>query len=131
MRLWSEPYIGVLAITMKKIRKENSALVSLIKRLEKEKQPIWRAVALELAKPRRKKVEVNLSKIEKYANDGSTVLVPGKVLGSGNLTKKVTIAAFSFSESAQKLIMASGSKMMSIEQLLESNPKGEGVLLLK
>lgn len=114
-----------------KIKKENSILASLIRKLNRDKNPIWQRVASELAKPRRKKVEVNLSKIEQYAKPGTTVLIPGKVLGSGNLTKNVKIVAFGFSESAKKLISATGSQALSIEELLASNPKGEGVFLLK
>lgn len=114
-----------------KIKKENKTLTDIIRRLYREKQPIWQKVALELAKPRRKKTEVNLSKIEQYAQPGATILVPGKVLGGGNLTKSVKIAAFNFSDSARKLIAATGSEMLSIEDLMKSNPKGEGVIILK
>ncbi len=114
-----------------KIRKENSELATLIKKLSRNKQPIWQKVATELAKPRRQKVEVNLSKLEQYAQSGTTVLVPGKILGAGNLTKRLKIAAYSFSESAKKLISASGSEMLSIEELLKNNPEGSGVIILK
>ncbi len=114
-----------------KIRKENTILASLIRKLNRDKNPIWQRVALELAKPRRKKVEVNLSKIERYAKPGTTILVPGKVLGSGNLTKNIKIAAFGFSESARKLIVANGSQVLSIEELMALNPEGTGVILIK
>jgi len=110
--------------------KENSQLVSLIESLMKTKKPIWRRVAKELSKPRRQRTEVNLSKIEQYAAANSTVLIPGKVLGSGSLSKKVTIAAFSFSESARKLIGQAGGKAVSIDSLHKSNPDGKGVTLL-
>ena len=114
-----------------KIKKENTILASLISKLSRDKNPVWQRVASELAKPRRKKVEVNLSKIEQYAKPGTIILVPGKVLGSGNLTKNVKVVAFGFSESARKLISASGSQALTIEELLASNPTGEGVVLLK
>ena len=114
-----------------KIKKENTVLALLIRKLSRDKNPIWQRVASELAKPRRKKVEVNLSKIEQYAKPGATVLIPGKVLGSGNLTKKIKIAAFDFSESARKLITANGSQALSIEELMALNPEGNGVILIK
>lgn len=114
-----------------RIKKENAVLVSLIQRLLKQDRHIWRKVAQELARPRRKRVEVNLSKIEQYSAPDSTVLVPGKVLGSGNLTKKITVAAFTFSESAKKMISDAGCTMLSIDELLEKNPTGSGVIIIK
>lgn len=112
-------------------RKENPVLLSLVKTLIKEKKPIWKKVVYELSKPKRSRVEVNLSKLEVYGKDGGTVLVPGKVLGSGNLSKKLTVAAFSFSGSAKKLIADAGGKAVSIESLYKTNPGGRDVLLLK
>lgn len=109
---------------------KNENLVSLIQNLMKTKKPIWRRVARELSKPRRRRIEVNLSKIEQYAAADSTVLIPGKVLGTGNLSKKVTVAAYSFSESAKKLIGQSGGKAVSIESLHKSNPEGKDITLL-
>ncbi len=113
------------------VMKDNKQLTSLVENLMKTKKPIWRRVAKELSKPRRQRVEVNLSKIDQYASADSTVLVPGKVLGAGNLSKKVTVAAFSFSESAKKLIGEVGGKAISIDSLHKSNPEGKGVILFK
>ncbi len=111
--------------------KDNQSLRSLIESLLKTGKPIWLKVAYELSKPRRSKVEVNLDKLEKYANDKKTVLVPGKVLGTGAISKKVTVAAFSFSQTAQKLINDKGGKAMSIRTLHESNPEGKDVIIIK
>lgn len=92
---------------------------------------IWKKVAYELNRPRRSQVEVNLSKLSTIVKEGDTVLVPGKVLGSGNLDKKVTIAAFSFTKSASMLLAKTGSKQVSFEKLLESNPSGKGIIIVK
>jgi large subunit ribosomal protein L18e len=104
-------------------KKENNALVSLIETLKKADKPIWKKVAEELSKPRRSKVEVNLSKLNEYADEKVTILVPGKVLGSGSISKKVNVAAYSFSQSAVQIITQAGGKMMSIESLKSSNPQ--------
>lgn len=115
------------------MKKDNSVLVSLVETLIKAEKPIWKKVAHELSKPRRKKVEVNLSKLDSLdiAANGATVIVPGKVLGSGVLNKKLHIAAFSFSESARNQISKNGSKMLSISELFKSNPNGSGVVIIK
>ncbi|NYZ77654.1 50S ribosomal protein L18e [Candidatus Micrarchaeota archaeon] len=114
-----------------KSRKENLVLLSLIETLAKDDKPVWKKVILELSRPRRSRVEVNLSKLDEYGNDGGTVLVPGKVLGSGSLSKKMTIAAYSFSGTAKKLIADAGGKALSIESLYKANPTGRDVLILK
>ncbi|VVC03335.1 50S ribosomal protein L18e [Candidatus Bilamarchaeum dharawalense] len=114
-----------------KHEKDNQLLRSLIGDLLKTEKPLWIKVAYELSKPRRKRIEVNLSKIDAFANDDETILVPGKVLGSGNVSKKVTVAAFSFSESAKQLISMAGGKAMTIESLRKTNPEGKGVTIIK
>lgn len=113
-----------------KSRKENPFLIALVENLRKEKKPIWQRIAYELSKPRRKKVEVNVSKLEEYCEDGKTVVVPGKVLGAGRISKKINVAAFAFSESAKKAIENAGGKTMSIEALHKSNPNGRDVVIM-
>ena len=114
-----------------KSRKENTTLLSLIEALSKDKKPMWKRVVYELSRPRRDRIEVNLSKLEAYGPNGGTVLVPGKVLGSGVISKKLTVAAFSFSETARKLITEAGGRTLSIESLYKTNPRGKDVVLLK
>lgn len=113
-----------------KIRKENSDLAQLIQKLDKGPQPIWRRTALLLARSRRRRVQVNVSKLELYAPDGKFILVPGKVLGSGDITKKLTVAAFSFSTGAKQRIESAGGKAITIDELQKANPKGKGILML-
>ncbi len=116
---------------MKKPKKDNQVLLSLIEKLMKSKRPLWRKVAYELSRSRRQRAEVNLSKLEQYAAEDSTVVVPGKVLGSGMLSKKLTVAAFSFSDSARQQISKGGGKAVSIDGLHKSNPEGRNVTILK
>ncbi len=113
----TNPYLKKLIIKIERVSKKN-------------KSRFWAYVAELLKKPRRKRVEVNLWKISKYANDNDTIIVPGKVLGYGELTKKVIIAAWKFSKNAERKIINSGSKVISIEELLERNPKGSNVKII-
>lgn len=115
-------------------RKSNPNLVKLIDELlvasAKNEAKVWKDIAERIAKPRRLYAEVNVSKIERYAKDNETIIVPGKVLGSGKINKKVTVAALSFSESAKRKIENAGGKCLTIMQLLEENPKGSGVRIM-
>jgi len=108
------------------------ALISNLKAKTRENgAAIWRDVALRLEKPRRNWAEANLSKLERYAEDGETILVPGKVLAAGSVDKKLNVAAYSFSEAAAKGIAAAGGRTMTIAELMESNPQGSGVRILR
>ena len=73
---------------------------------------------------------MNVYKIDKFARDGETVLVPGKVLSVGDLNKKVDVAAMNFSMEAKRKIEEANGKVLSIEKLLEQNPEGKKVRIL-
>jgi len=94
------------------------------------KSPFWKRIAKELKKPARSQRKVNLTKIEKFAKDNLTVVVPGKVLGIGTLTKKVDIVAYGFSDSAKAKIKKAGGKATDFKTLMKKNPSGKGVMIL-
>jgi len=116
---------------MKKISK-NSNLSDLIIDLREKgtKAPFWKAVAQGLNKPTRKAFKVNLNKIEKYAKPKETILVPGVVLGSGEITKAHNLVALRFSESAKQKIEKAGGKCILIEDYVSENPKGANTRIM-
>ena len=69
--------------------------------------------------------------IARYANADETVLVPGKVLSNGDLTEKVNVAAFKFSQKAQEKIESAGGECVSIDDIMESNPKGSNIRIME
>ena len=73
---------------------------------------------------------MNLSRIDRYANANDTVLVPGKLLAAGAITKPVKVAAYGFSTAAVEKISAAGGECISIESLAETNPKGTNVKII-
>ncbi|RLI88828.1 MAG: 50S ribosomal protein L18e [Candidatus Altiarchaeales archaeon] len=106
-------------------------LIEKLKKVGREQNAkIWKKVAEELSRGRRRRREVNLWKIDKYTKPNDIVVVPGKVLAYGNLSHSVTIAAFKFSEKAKEKILASNSKPITIEELLAKNPRGSNVKIL-
>lgn len=115
--------------------KANPSLLGLISELKeasrKNKAPIWRDVAIRLEKTRKNWAAVNIGKISKFLKDNEVALVPGKVLGDGQISKKVEVAAFSFSSSAKEKIATAGGKALSIEELVSKNPKGTNVRIFK
>lgn len=118
----------------KPVPKSNPHLVILIQDLKKtsaeQQAPIWKDVAERLEKPLRNWPEVNLARIDQYLGDNETALIPGKVLSPGELTKKASIAAWSFTEPAREKIKKAGGKALSIDELMKHNPKGKNIRIL-
>lgn len=92
--------------------------------------PIWAYVADLLSRPRRQRVAVNLAKLNRVASDGDVVVVPGKLLGGGELKKRITIATVSASRGAVEAALKSGAQLMPIAELVRKNPKGSGVKIV-
>jgi large subunit ribosomal protein L18e len=63
-------------------------------------------------------------------DDGQVVVVPGKILGSGEIGHKLTVCAVTISESAEKKITSSGGKLVSLSRLIELYPDGKGVRII-
>ena len=118
----------------RKNTKSNPVLTDLIHNLKKQANEknvnIWKDIAKRLEKPSRNWPEVNLFKISKNVNEKETALIPGKVLSTGDLDKKITVAAWSFSEQAEEKIKKAGGKSISIQELLEKNPDGKNIRIL-
>lgn len=118
----------------KQMKKTNPVLISLIQDLKKKAfendAPIWKDIALRLEKPSKNWPEVNLDRIDKHIKGNETALIPGKVLSSGNITKKISIAAWNFSDKSIEKIKNAGGKTISIQELVESNPKGKDIRIL-
>ena len=114
----------------KKANPTNPILIETINLLEEQDASLWNNVAENLGKVNRKRPEVNLSDIERNTEEGDTVVVPGKVLGSGRLSKEVNVAAFKASNSAKNQINQKGD-FMFIQDLVEDNPEAEGLKVIK
>lgn len=119
-------------MTYRKTNPRLASLISLLKNTSRENEVnLWRDIADRLEAPGRNYAEVNLSKINRYATSGETILVPGKVLGSGILDLSVKVAALNFSQSASEKIRQADGECMSIEELISVNPTGSRVRILR
>jgi large subunit ribosomal protein L18e len=98
---------------------------------KKHKAPIWKEASSLLSGPTLNAVEVNVGRISRIVGDGEAVFVPGKVLGTGVMGRKVTVGAFAFSGSAKSKIEASGGSALTIGEFLKKYPRGSGVKLVK
>ncbi|MHA2243915.1 MAG: 50S ribosomal protein L18e [Candidatus Hodarchaeales archaeon] len=92
---------------------------------------IWALMASEMSKANRRRVAVNLSRLNRVSSPGDILMIPGKVLGTGSLNHRIEIAAESFSKNAQKKILNAGGQCLTIEELMKRNPKGSQVRIIK
>jgi large subunit ribosomal protein L18e len=114
--------------------KTNASLVRLIgelKALSREhRAPLWRDVAERLERRNRNWSEVNLSRVNRTVGEGETAVVPGVLLGSGDLSKPMTIATWRASAGAKAKVVRAGGKVVGLLELAASNPKGSNVRIV-
>lgn len=94
------------------------------------KAPIWRALEKELAGSRANRREINVRRLAEITKADEVVVVPGKILGTGSLGHKLTVCAFSISETAAKKIIESGGKVVTFDDLIKKHPDGRGVRII-
>src|SRR3989344_767509 len=75
-------------------------------------------------------VPVNLSRIDRYTKENEIIVVPGKVLGSGDLNHKLTIAAYQFSEGALEKLEKAGANVVSLLELSKESPDGKRIKII-
>lgn len=81
-----------------------------------------------LSRPTRLFTKININEIDKM--QGDKFLVTGFVLGNGDVTRKFSVGAMRFSESANDKLKSAGCDVKSILEFINSNKKLEGVTVL-
>jgi large subunit ribosomal protein L18e len=113
---------------------KNNQLTELIQDLKRasarEEVGVWSAVADDLARSTRRHAQVNLGAIARATKAGEIVVVPGKVLGDGEMPHSITIAALGFSASATRKLAQSKATVLTIQDLVTKDPKGKTVRIL-
>ena len=108
----------------------NPNLFRLIRDLRKlsnqKKVNLWRRIAEDLERSTRIRREVNIERINRVTKDKDVIVVPGKVLGYGELDHNVKVAAFRFSEEAKKKL----KNTITIQELMKENSKGSKVRII-
>lgn len=112
----------------------NQLIVQMARDLKKASvkndAPIWSRLAEYALKPSVAKRTINVNKIDQLTKDNDTVVFPGKVLGTGTISHKITLCSFSISNSAATKIIDAGGKIISYSELINKAPTGKGVVLL-
>ena len=110
-------------------KKTNSELVETI--IAAKKKDKWLEVAGVISSSRRNSIEINLNELESKVKDGELVVIPGKILSQGELTKKVKIVALKFSEKAREKLSKAKISCSTILEEIKVNPEAKGVRILR
>jgi large subunit ribosomal protein L18e len=110
-------------------RKTNPFLIEIIRLAQKQKP--WLPLAKILVSSTRKYSSLNLNEIDSQTKTGDTVVIPGKVLSLGELTKKIRIASLGFSALAKEKMKKTKSEAVTISEEIKYNPKAEGIKILR
>jgi len=108
--------------------------VEVIEELEdaykKTGRKIWKRVKEEVSKKGRREV-MNVSKIEKIVPDGAVIVFVGKVLGEGNISKKISVGALGFSESAREKINRAGGEALLLGEFVKKYMDKSEIIIVK
>lgn len=108
-------------------------IIELQKTFRKTKKGIWKKIAEELKKPRRKKTAIGIGKICQMANrfKNKTIIAPGKILSNGEIDCAAKIAGISISEKAKQKLLEQKGTFTTINDLLKQNPKPAELIIIK
>jgi large subunit ribosomal protein L18e len=113
---------------------DNQLTIQLARNLKrastKNDAPIWKKVAEFALKPSSVRRVVNVNKINKLTKADDVIIVPGKVLGTGIISHKITLCSFSISNSAVDKILEVGGKIISFTEMIQKYPTGKGVIII-
>lgn len=96
----------------------------------KNEAPIWSKLAKLAIKPSSSKRTLNVNRINQITKENDMIVFPGKVLGTGNISHKITISSFSISNSAAQKIMDAGGQIIEFSEMIKKSPTGKGVVFL-
>ena len=96
---------------------------------KKNEAPIWSRLAELAMKSSSSRRVVNLTRINKSTKENDVLFVPGKVLGTGNLSHKIILGSFSISTTAAQKIIKNGGKIMKYSDMIKKYPTGKDVII--
>ena len=121
--------ISKTKISKRMKRKTNPEIVETILNLKKHEK--WNSIAKIISGSTKKYSAVNLDRIERETKEGDTIVIPGKILSSGHVNKKIRIACLSCSEKAKKKLKNKKCEIVSILEEAKKNPEARGIKIIR
>ncbi len=108
-------------------RKTNPSLVETI--ILAKKNPKWLEVAKILTGPRKERKDLNLKDLDKISSE--SIVICGKILGEGEISKKRKIIALNFSEKAKEKLLKAKCELRTLAEEIKLNKDAKGIKILK
>ena len=109
--------------------KGNGELVETIIACRKNEK--WLEVGKLISVSRRRRISLNLDEIDRESKAGEIVVVPGKVLSQGELTKKIKLVALNFSNTSEEKLKKAKTDYSTIKDEIKKNPDAKGLRILR
>ena len=93
--------------------------------------PEWSLIIKIISSSTKKQSAINLFEINAHTKEGDTVVIPGKVLSKGELTKKIRLCALGISEVAREKLKKTKTEYATILEEIKKNPRAEGIKVIK
>jgi large subunit ribosomal protein L18e len=71
-----------------------------------------------------------LGEISEMSKDGESVVVPGKVLSEGEISRKIRLVALKYSEKAREKLARAKVSFSYINEEIKKNPDAKGLRIL-
>lgn len=107
-----------------------SALAAVKSAAKASGKPVYKRAAKMLSKKNNQLVEVNVGKLDAVSSKGNVLLVPGKVLGEGDVSKKLYVGAVAFTASAIQKITSAGGEALLMKDFVVKFGESKGVFLV-
>lgn len=108
-------------------RTEKKTNPEIVETIELAKKNNLLDLAKKLSSPKRNYTAINLDELGEI---GDSILVVGKVLGNGNIKRKIKVSALFYSRSALEKLKKADCEVNTIKQELENNPKLKDVNII-
>ena len=105
-------------------QKTNSLLAEAIFLAKKNN---LKELASAISCPAKRQSKVNVSRLNTIKAD--VVIIPGKVLSTGEINRKMTVYALGFSKVAEEKLKKAGCEYKTILEALKKNPKLKGEII--
>ena len=73
---------------------------------------------------------MNLDQINGQVKDGDRVVIPGKILGEGEINKKISLIGMAFSQSAKEKLKKNKIETLDILDEIKKNPEAKNIKLI-
>ncbi len=119
--------ISKTKIESRSSKKTNKILAEAITLIKKNNAEF----AKQLAMPLKKWAELNLDQIDRMTKDGEAIFIPGKILSTGSISKKLKIVAWKSSEKALEKMKEAKIDFVTVTEEIKKNPELKNLRLIR